>query len=412
VLAGALYGLGGVGKTQLVLEYAHRYAADYDLVWWIPSENALTIPATLARLAPKLGLASQAGQEELADAVLEALRGRDRWLLVFDNAEQPEDLVRWQPAGSGGRVLVTSRNPAWGALARPIRVDVLERAEAVALLLRRTPHQDQVSADKLAEQLGDLALALEQAAAYLEQTGMPLTAYLAAYRRRRGELLAKGRPVTYQGQIDTTWQLSTDRLAESAPAGLELLRLCAFLASEAISLELFTAAPDRLPAALAAVVVEDGEVGMQETAGACYRYSLVARDEAGIRVHRLVQQVVRAQLAEQDRRVLIATAVELLAAAFPPAGELGDPARWRHCAQLVPHVLIAADHAEPAGLAAAATAIVLQRAGTYLRYRADYKTAHDPAHPRLDPPGEDPAPQPPRAKRHLEQPRHRPPRSG
>lgn len=109
----------------------------------------------------------------------------------------------------------------------------------------------------------------------------------------------------------------------------------------------------------------------------CYQYSQVARDEAGIRVHRLVQQVVRAQLAEQDRRVLIATSVELLAAGFPPAGELGDPARWRHWAQLVPHVLIAVDHAEPAGLAAAAIAIVLQRAGTYLRYRADYKAARE-----------------------------------
>ena len=378
VLAGVLYGLGGVGKTQLALEYAHRYAADYGLVWWIPSENALTIPATLARLAPELGLASQADQEELATAVLDVLRVRDRWLLVFDNAEQPHDLTRWQPGGSGGRVLVTSRNPAWGAFAQPIRVDVLDRAEAVALLLRRTPHQDHVSADELAEQLGDLALALEQAAAYLEQTGMPLTAYLAAYRRRRGELLAKGRPIAYQGQVDTTWQLSTDRLAETSPAGLELLRLCAFLASEAIPLKLFTAAPERLPPALATVTAEDGEAGVQEAAGACYRYSLVARDQVGIQVHRLVQQVVRAQLAEQDHQVLITTAVELLASAFPPVSKLGDPAHWRRCAQLLPHMLAAADHAQSGGLASAATASLLQRAGTYLWYRADYPAALGP----------------------------------
>jgi hypothetical protein len=231
VLAGALFGLGGVGKTQLALEYAHRYAADYDLIWWIPSEDPLAIPAMLARLAARLGLASLGDQEDLATAALDTLRGRDRWLLVFDNAEQPDQLARWQPSGGGGHLLVTSRNPAWGALAQPIQVEALDRAEAITLLLGRTPDQDQVAAGELAEQLGDLPLALEQASAYLEQTGMPLATYLAAYQRRRQQLLAKGRPVAYHGQVDTTWQLSIDRLDQ---AGIELLELCAFLAPEAI----------------------------------------------------------------------------------------------------------------------------------------------------------------------------------
>jgi TIR domain len=119
VVAQALYGLGEVGKTQLALEYAHRFAADYDLAWWIPSENSLTIPAALARLAPKLGIATSADQEEVVAAVLDALRTRDRWLLVFDNAQQPADLARWQPAGGSGHVLVTSRNPPGVRLAKP-----------------------------------------------------------------------------------------------------------------------------------------------------------------------------------------------------------------------------------------------------------------------------------------------------
>jgi tetratricopeptide (TPR) repeat protein len=312
----------------------------------------------------------------LAGVALDALRVRDCWLLVFDNAEQPDEVARWQPGGDGGHLLVTSRNPAWGALAHPIQVDVLDRTEAVSLLLRRTPDQDQASATHLAEQLGDLPLALEQAAAYLEQTGMPLAAYLAAYQRRREQLLAKARPVAYQGQIDTTWQLTIDQLA---PAGIELLRLCAFLAPEAIPLDLFTAAPDRLPAALATAVAEDGEVGVQEAAGVCYRYSLVARDHTGIRVHRLVQQVVRARLAEHDRQAHIATAVELLAAAFPPTSELRDPACWPCCAQLFSHVLAAADHAHATGQSTITTASLLGRAGTYLHLqrRAEHRTARE-----------------------------------
>jgi tetratricopeptide (TPR) repeat protein len=312
----------------------------------------------------------------LAGVALDALRVRDCWLLVFDNAEQPDEVARWQPGGDGGHLLVTSRNPAWGALAHPIQVDVLDRTEAVSLLLRRTPDQDQASATHLAEQLGDLPLALEQAAAYLEQTGMPLAAYLAAYQRRRRPLRAKARPVAYQGQIDTTWQLTIDQLA---PAGIELLRLCAFLAPEAIPLDLFTAAPDRLPAALATAVAEDGEVGVQEAAGVCYRYSLVARDHTGIRVHRLVQQVVRARLAEHDRQAHIATAVELLAAAFPPTSELRDPACWPCCAQLFSHVLAAADHAHATGQSTITTASLLGRAGTYLHLqrRAEHRTARE-----------------------------------
>jgi hypothetical protein len=102
VVAGALYGLGGVGKTQLALEYAHRYAADYDLLWWIPSENPLLIPTLLTRLGSRLGIASVGDQEEVARAVLEELRRRDRWLLVFDNADQPDTLAAWRPAGAAG----------------------------------------------------------------------------------------------------------------------------------------------------------------------------------------------------------------------------------------------------------------------------------------------------------------------
>ena len=375
VVAQALYGLGGVGKTQLALEYAHRFAADYDLAWWIPSENSLMIPAALARLAPKLDIAASADQEEVVAAVLDVLRTRDRWLLVFDNAQQPADLARWRPTGGSGHVLITSRNPAWGALGQAVRVDVLAREQAVELLLRRTPDQDRASAAALAESLGDLPLALEQAAAYLEQTGMPLTTYLAAYQRRHQRLLAKGTPVAYQGQVDTTWQLSIDQIAQTVPAGVDLLQLCAFLASETIPLDLVTAEPGLLPRALAAVVTVDDEAGVEEAAGACYRYSLVDRDPAGIRVHRLVQEVVRAQLSEPARQGIITTVVGLLAASFPSDDELSDPKRWPRCAQLLPHLLTATEHAHEAATAGASAVVLVRRAGVYLAGRGAYEPA-------------------------------------
>ena len=132
VVAQALYGLGGVGKTQLALEYAHRFMADYDLVWWVPSERAEETSGALADLARKMGLKVGDNVAEAAEAALEELR-RDttpHWLLIFDNADDPKQLEPYLPTGSG-HVLITSRNQAWTHSAEPLEVDVFTRDESV-----------------------------------------------------------------------------------------------------------------------------------------------------------------------------------------------------------------------------------------------------------------------------------------
>jgi hypothetical protein len=170
VSTGALHGLGGVGKTELTLEFAHRSVSDYDIVWWIGAEQPTSVTADLAGLAEELGIARAADQAEMVRRLFGELRGRERWLLVYDNAEGLEELAGLLPPGGGGRVLVTSRYGAWGRLGRALRLDVLARSEAVAFLAKRTGADDQAALDGLAELLGDLPLALEEAAAYLEET--------------------------------------------------------------------------------------------------------------------------------------------------------------------------------------------------------------------------------------------------
>jgi hypothetical protein len=219
VQTSALHGLGGIGKTALAIEYAHRYASHYELIWWIVAEQPASITAALATLGAKLGVPTAANQEEVIAELWEHLRGHDRWLLIFDNAGSPAMLEGYRPPAGAGQVLITSRNPAWGGLAAQVAVDTLDRDEAVAFLVKRTGNSDTQAADELAEQLGDLPLALEQAASYIDQTpGMGLDDYLRLFRHRRDEVLTRGQPTAYHGTVDTTWRLSFDRVATASPA--------------------------------------------------------------------------------------------------------------------------------------------------------------------------------------------------
>ena len=369
VQAQALHGLGGVGKTQLALEYAHRHTSDYELVWWVTAEPPAAIPGQLAALARRLGLPEAAEQAETVHALWDALRQRDRWLLIFDNAEHPNDLRPWWPPDSG-RVLVTSRNPTWTGLTATMPLDVLPRAAAVAFLQHRLGRDDP-ALDQLADTLGELPLALEQSAAYLEETASSPSEYLDLLASHARELLALGQPATTAQTIATTWAVSLQRLRQQAPAAEDLLALCAFLAADDIPRSLPAEHAALLPERLAATVADP--LGYQQTIAALRRYSLVKTSTDSLSVHRLVQAVVRQRLDPDQQQHWASAALHLVRAAFPT--EPFDPAGWPASARLLPHALAAVVHATTLGIDPETTAWLLHQVGAYVFVRADYPQA-------------------------------------
>jgi hypothetical protein len=327
----ALHGLGGVGKTQLAIEYAWRHAGAFQLVWWVNAEQAALVGEQLAGLAGTLGVTVSGDVGRDAVAVLERLRHRDGWLLIYDNAPDAEQIWPWLPTAGAGRVLITSRSPVWGGMATRVPVDVLDRPDALALLNRRIQGLGEGAGRELADELGDLPLALEQAAAYIEATGMPVARYLEKFRLGRAAMLGRGRDLAYRGTVDTCWAFALTELTSNDPAAAELLAVAAYYGPDPVPLNLL--ASHLADGELAAAVADDD---LDEVVAAVRRFSLARRDGTTLQLHRLVAAVIRAHLTADQRAAAARQVRRQLRAACP--GDPDYPATWPRWAGLASHL--------------------------------------------------------------------------
>ena len=339
VLPQTLHGLGGVGKTQLAVEYVYRNVDRYDLVWWISAEQISRVLASLAGLGDRLGLPASEDLGQTARTVLDALATSPlRWLLVFDNADQPDDIAQWVPS-AGGHVIITSRNQAWARLGDAIEVDVFRRDESIELLRKRGVGISVADADRLAEKLGDLPLALEQAATWQSATGMPVAEYLQLFDEHVRELLSEGKPTTYPTTVAALISMAVDRLRAEAPAAAQLLELFAYLGSEPVPAALLRRGREAdISEPLKQALREP--IYLSRTIRELRRYGLAKVDpNQTIQVHRLVQLVMREGLPVELARQSRTNVQNLLATANP--GEPDDPTTWPVHAEIGPHVLAA-----------------------------------------------------------------------
>jgi tetratricopeptide (TPR) repeat protein len=368
----AIAGLGGVGKTSLAVEYAYRQQAAFDVVWWVRAEELATLVGDFTALAGALDLPerTQTDPAVVVPALHRWLADHSRWLLVFDNVTQPEDVTALLPPAGGGQVLVTSRWAAWREWATPLRLDVLSREEAVAFLRKRTGTSDEQAGAALAEALGDLPLALAEAAAYIEQTQVSLDEYLQLVQKRAQDLFGLHQPAGAERRVATVWSLSLERVQQEAPAAEALLHLCAFLAPDDIPRSLPREHAAQLPAELGQLARD--LLAYNNALGVLGRYSLVTITPAALGLHRLVQAVIRARIEDREGR-WAQVAVELIDAAFPEDSE--EVAAWPTCQRLLPHAVAVTEHAERLVVAGEQIGGLLHRASRYLRARGQPRQA-------------------------------------
>ncbi|MEV7884979.1 FxSxx-COOH system tetratricopeptide repeat protein [Streptomyces sp. NPDC002817] len=373
----------GVGKTQLALEYAHRFSGSYKLVWWVNAEDPNSIVSQLTSLAVVMGLAQPDTPGHIAVQSLNMeLRALPRWLLVFDNAQDPAALAKYLPGGEG-HVLITSRNPHWHQVATPVDVDVLSRAESISLLRSHRRDLSEGDAARLAEALDDLPLALVQAAEALYIFSPDQ--YLHELEHHADAALSDGTPLDYPRSLTEQLRLNMKRAKEQNPESDDLLQACARLAPEPFPLHVCD--PRKVERTVSRD--SDGLVRMmsdqrffRQILTTVERFGLARVAGGRIQVHRLTQAVLRERPSSRDqnssathRPVLIDDgraarfASLLLATAYP--GQAADPDTWPRWPDMLPHLL----HIAPADLSSARSRYAACEACWYLMDRGATRTA-------------------------------------
>lgn len=351
----AITGMGGVGKTELAIEFAHRYKADYEVVWWLQAETSPTLLDGLTRLGVELGIRREdTGPDNVYKRVLRWLEANDNWLLIYDNANSLEELQRYIAHGPG-HAIITSRDQAWRQVANVVDVDVWPPDESREFLRNRVSHGDPGDDEGItavASMLGHLPLALEQAAAYMTEHGVSFVSYIQLFEDFSSELMAEKIPsvLNYEKTVALTWKVSIDEIRRLNPAAVELLELFAFFAPDAIPEDLFRRHRDALPSNLASTVSDPK--AFHETVGILYRHSLVRRRFRNrVYIHRLVQQIIRQSLSADERRHRVKTCVSVLREEFlqdpskPVSEEIGRSLA-PHALAVIPYAAAIEDESE------------------------------------------------------------------
>jgi tetratricopeptide (TPR) repeat protein len=383
----ALSGLGGVGKTQAAVEYTYRHFEEYAYIIWAPAHSHEMLVSSYATMATILKLPEAGAQDQTAavEAVKCWLGSNQGWLLILDNADDIVMVRAFLPSGRKGHVILTTRAHAAGATARRVGIQEMETEEGALFLLRRATciagdasldtvtESDRAQAERIVAQLDGLPLALDQAAAYIEETSCGLSGYLNLCRSHAAELLRRrGRlSADHLDPVSTTWVLSFENIEKANPAAAELLRFCAFLSADAIPEEMFSESAAELGPELGAVASDP--LAWNDALSEILKYSLLRRDRntSTLEIHRLVQGVLKQAMDEANRRLWAERVVRAINRASPKI----EFSTWPLCDRLLPQAHACAGLINQWGFGFPEAARLLNHAGFYLYERGRYTDA-------------------------------------
>jgi tetratricopeptide (TPR) repeat protein len=382
----ALSGFGGFGKTQTAVEYAYQYRAHYTAVFWAKAESREQLLGEFVSIARMLKLpSSEAKEQEVTVAeVKQFLEIHAGWLLILDNADDLDLAREFLPHDPQGHVLLTTRARALGGLAERLSIGEMPAEEGALLLLRRAglvakdasfttaKEADRSVALQISqEELGGLPLALDQAGAFIEETPSSLTEYLSLYRTEKGKLLGERGSLGDHPSVAVTFSLAFAEVEGNSVAAADLIRVCAFLAPDAIPEEVFAEGASALGDNLSGAARSSLEFAkVLREAG---RFSLVDRDAESktLEIHRLAQVVIQAGMSEAEQREWAARAMRAVEKAFPNA----EYKNWGRCQRVLPHAQACASLVEKWDFAFPEAARLLNKAGVYLYERALFEEA-------------------------------------
>lgn len=386
----AISGFGGIGKTQIAIEYAHRYYHDqkvYNCVFWVLADTKSNLDARFADLADKLALLMpQATQQDKMRAVKNWLATHGNWLLIFDNADEPKFLNNLMPTNPQGKVLLTSRADVDFAqlnIVKPLKINKLPPNEAIDFLFNRTQYKrtDQAceQAEILNQELDGLPLALEQACAYMvaSKNIIKFQEYLDLYKKQGLDLLEKGKAKTgdYSSTVRQTWFLNFDAVAKKNEAASHLLNLSAFLAPDQIPYSVLRNGAQYLGPLLEKALQHEEEIEFQsalvDLLKPLHRYSLIdweseKSENHCYSVHRLVQAVVRDDMKPDTQMQWLERGIAATAA---PNYDFDN---WSTYKQLLPHWLSLIKQSK---VNSEALVSISNQAGYYLAEQGEYKGA-------------------------------------
>lgn len=376
----ALCGMGGIGKTQIAIEYVYRFGEDYQTILWANAETSSRLGTEIRTLASTLNLPVQKEQDlhQVMRAMKRWLEQHTNWLLVIDNAEDFHLLEPLLPTRSTGHIILTTRQQSPDKITHPLAVSKWDGEASTLFLLRRTRHielhtelaeavpEDVCLAREIAGLLDGLPLALDQAGAYIDDSACGLAAYLERYRSFQTRLLdmrqlRKGTEAAHPASVQATLALSLAQVEDSCPEAANLLRLCAFLDADAIPEELLDWEETILQAPAHDLIKRD--IAIAELR----RFSLLQRDlqENTLSLHRLVQLVIQDRLLEGERKTWAERAVRLIESLFPnfDTNKVED---LPQCQRYLAHALKCAVHIRALDIKTQEAVRLLYKLGTYL----------------------------------------------